>query len=270
MLLGLVVCSFNLFALQSDQEPNAQDGAIIECTGKYALCITTDCPTSTDDRSTATCNCPVYVGKNWGTNSCAERLAATQGQVYSEYSPIYLLASSGTTPMAKKAFNPSSFCSTSNNVKSKYVNCLNVLCTLEGQENAVCPCPIVTTQANDPGYFIEADNCAKASTICNQLSSIDSPVAINSAPVAFSTRIVNTSLNSYGDTVDESMFCDPIKDKEQEDVSSIIKSDKKTEIKDTLETFAKDNQEDDPNHITAERALNIKIDSDEINAIKTK
>lgn len=257
VLLGLVLFSVKLFASQDNQ-----DGTIIECTGRYALCITSDCPKAPSNSSIAVCNCPVYVGKNWGTNSCAERLAATEGEVYSEYSPRYLLSADGTTPAAKKILDPSSFCNTPSNTSSQYANCLNVLCTLTDGKNAACPCPVITRTANDPGYFIETDDCEKASVICNEFSSSSSEIAINSAPVAFSTIIVNTSLASYGETGSASMFCGSKKNDINDTVSSTVKANKKASIKNTLDTFVDDNQNDDPNEIGQAQSLDIHVMKD--------
>lgn len=200
---GLIFFVTNVFAQQS--VANSTNPSLILCKTKYALCSATDCIKNGDQ---ASCNCPVYVGENWGAIPCEKRVSLPPNEVYSEYSPLFLLASPDTGVAAKKAFNPVSFCPSPPAETKQYADCLDALCTLNGNKNATCTCPVVTSKAHASGFFIQSNNCDEAKKLC-QDSSSSSDVAANSAPAIFSLMVVESTLQYYGKHLDASMFCLP-------------------------------------------------------------
>lgn len=203
VLLSLIT---NSFAKQA-----TSDQALIQCTGKYALCDASGCKKN-GDGTTAMCNCPVYDGANWGLATCKQRAAMTAtNEVYSEYSPRNLLGSSGNGVAAKKLFKPYDLCSGSSSTGQQYADCFDVLCQLNSdQKSADCPCRVVTSKVeSNIGFLVESNNCQEAEQLCQQYTSSSSSGVVNSSPMAINIKIVEKTLNYYGKSLDKSMFCTP-------------------------------------------------------------
>lgn len=191
------------------------DSALIQCTTKYALCIASDCPKN-EDGTTASCKCPIYEGENWGETTCAERVRTSKTQIYSEYSPRYLLTSKGSSAASKMLFEPDKLCDINSEGSApatySYADCFDVLCTVApGGKEALCNCPVTTSTVSGSGeqggVMLEANNCAEANAICNNFASSSSPIAVNSAPAAFGGHVINTALRAYGEHPSPSMTC---------------------------------------------------------------
>lgn len=183
-------------------------GTLIECTSQFSLCAYTDCP-KTGDGSTAACTCPVYFGKNWGETTCDQRAAASEkNAVYSEYSPRNLLTASKSSA-TRKAFDPALLCDAGSITTYQYVDCFDVQCHLSSDKtSSICSCP-VTKNTGKTGFLMEANNCEEGAKLCEKIASSSSEIAANSAPTAFATKVVNSTLKAYGENLNSSMVCTP-------------------------------------------------------------
>lgn len=166
---------------------------IIECATPYALCANIVCEKSNSPH-TASCHCPIYNGKNWGTTSCAERLYANENhEVYSEYSPRHLLASStnGSDNVAKnRLFFPEKVCSDAGHYE--FADCFNVKCFQGKNGLAECGCPII--HSSNGSFLIESSDCEKDLQLCKLFSSPTTQRVMNGATMGLGLAVINTSL----------------------------------------------------------------------------
>jgi hypothetical protein len=183
---------------------------LITCAGKYALCSQTQCAVSKDGK-TATCNCPVNVGKNLGGTSCQERDAALKfGYVYSDYSPIHLLGEDkADSKVATKLFDPGYMCKNDSSKKNslRYADCFDIKCSFNGSNHAICSCPIYKTYG--PGIMIESGSCDKSQALCDMVVNSTNPkVVVNSSPTLFGLSVIEESLHDiYNKRLTPSMIC---------------------------------------------------------------